>query len=82
MFWLNPFEVTETAVASMMFQYRRHVTKMRDDEQQAPAALYRQTARTLRQLAAQIRFDFCRREQLLALADGFDRYVERLEAAD
>jgi hypothetical protein len=41
---------------------------------------YRQTARTLRQLAAEIRYDFCRREQLLALADGFDRYAERLEA--
>ena len=69
----------------MMFRYRRHVTEMlapSDDQQQQPcAALYRHSARTLRQLAAEVRFDFCRREQLLALADGFDRYAERLEAS-
>jgi hypothetical protein len=50
-----------------------------DREQEARAALYRETARTLRQLAAEIRFDFRRRAQLLALADGFDRYAVRLE---
>jgi hypothetical protein len=33
----------------------------------------------LRRLAAEIRFDFCRRQQLLALADGFDRFAQRLE---
>jgi hypothetical protein len=51
------------------------------------AALYRQTAEKRRKLAANIRFDFCRREQLFALADGFDRLAERVaqprrEAAD
>ena len=45
------------------------------------AALYRQSARTLRQLAAEVRFDFCRREQLLALAAGFDRFADRVEQA-
>jgi hypothetical protein len=44
-------------------------------------ALYRETAGTLRQLAAEIRFDFRRRSQLLALADGFDRYVARIEGS-
>jgi hypothetical protein len=43
--------------------------------------LYRHSARTLRQLAAEIRFDFRRRSQLFALADGFDRYAERLEGS-
>jgi hypothetical protein len=43
------------------------------------AASYRQSARKLRRVAAGIRFDLCRREQLLALARGFDRLAERLE---
>ena len=46
------------------------------------AALYRQSADTVRQLATTVRFDFCRREQLLALAAGFDRFADRLERAD
>jgi hypothetical protein len=43
------------------------------------AAQYRQNAETLRQLATQIRFDLCRREQLLALAGAFDRLAARVE---
>jgi hypothetical protein len=50
-----------------------------DREQEARAALYWHTATTLRQLAAEIRFDFRRRSQLLALADGFDRYAARIQ---
>jgi len=50
-------------------------------ERETRAALYRHSARTLRQLAAEIRFDFRRRSQLFALADGFDRYAERLEGS-
>ena len=67
----------------MTFQYRKYVTEMLDaeDDFQERAALYRQSARTLRRLAAEVRFDFCRRERLLALADGFDRYPERREAS-
>lgn len=52
-----------------------------DDEQDTRAAIYRQSATALRELAAEIRFDFCRREQLLCLAGGFDRLAERLEGA-
>ena len=48
-------------------------------EQEARFTLHRQSARTLRRLAAEIRFDFCRREQLLALADGFERLAERVK---
>jgi hypothetical protein len=50
-------------------------------EQEARAALYRQSARTLRQLAAEIRYDLRRRSQLLALAAGFDRYADRVEGS-
>ena len=50
-----------------------------DDEREARAAVYRQSAMTLRRLAAEIRFDFCRREQLCALAGAFDRLAVRLE---
>ena len=49
-----------------------------DGEQEAS---YRQTARTLRRLAAEIQYDFCRREQLLALAAGFERLADRVEGS-
>ena len=52
------------------------------DEEVERAALYRRSAEHLRQLAAEVRFDFCRREQLLALAAGFDRFADRLERMD
>ena len=58
------------------------------DEEEASASHYRETASKLRRLAGELRFDFCRRNQLLALADGFERLAERLgkrfetEAAD
>jgi len=48
-------------------------------EEEIRAAQHRQTAETLRQLAAQIRSDLCRREQLFALAAAFDRFAARLE---
>lgn len=57
-------------------------------KQQETGANYRETAETLRQLAGKLRFDLCRRRQLFALADGFDRLAERVrkqmpaEAAD
>ena len=53
-----------------------------DDEQaerKARAAMYRSSAITLRRIAAEIRFDFCRQEQLLSLAAGFDRLANRVE---
>ena len=43
------------------------------------AELYRQSAETLRQLAAEMRFDFGRRQQLLTLANAFERLADRLE---
>ena len=58
------------------------------EEQQESPSSYRETAKTLRRLAGELRFDLCRREQLLALADGFERLAERArkqsmaEAAD
>ena len=48
-------------------------------DDQVRATLYRQSAENLRQLAAEIRFDFCRREQLLTLAGGFDRLAAQIE---
>jgi hypothetical protein len=48
-------------------------------EQEDRAAIHRQTADNLRQFAAEVRFDFGRRAQLLALADAFDRLATRLE---
>jgi hypothetical protein len=38
---------------------------------------YRESAEKLRRVASQLRFDLCRRRQLLALADGFERLAER-----
>jgi hypothetical protein len=57
------------------------VGEINNSEQEARAALYRETARTLCRLAAEISYDFGRRSQLLALAAGFDRYAERLEGS-
>jgi len=51
-----------------------------DDE--APAARaehFSDVAAQLRSLADQIRYDFGRRNQLLALADGFERFAARLQ---
>jgi hypothetical protein len=50
-------------------------------EQEDRAEIHRQTAERLRQLAAEVRFDFCRREQLLSLAAAFDRLAVRLEGS-
>lgn len=40
---------------------------------------YREIAQTLRQLAGRTRFDLCRRDQLLALAAGFERLAAPIE---
>jgi hypothetical protein len=48
-------------------------------EQENRAAMYHESADKLRQLAAEVRFDYCRREQLLSLADAFDRLADRVE---
>jgi hypothetical protein len=45
------------------------------------AVTYRKSANKLRELAAEVRFDFGRRGQLLSLADAFDRLAARLEGS-
>jgi hypothetical protein len=59
----------------------RSWSMMPDDasEQEDRAAIYRESADKLRQLAAEVRFDLGRREQLLALAAAFDRLAARVE---
>ena len=52
-----------------------------DDDPNTRAEMYRQSAGRLRDMAGQIRFDFCRRNQLLTLADAFDRLANRLEGS-
>jgi hypothetical protein len=42
-------------------------------------AKFRDIAAELRRIAASLRFDLRRGAQLLALADGFDRFAERLD---
>jgi len=46
----------------------------------------RQLPRIARQLSCaafkRLSFDFCRKEQLLALAKGFDRFADRIERTD
>jgi hypothetical protein len=58
---------------------RRRVMPVDDETSQSRAAHFR--AVNLRNLAAtamQLRYDIRRRDQLLALADGFERFAERL----
>ena len=47
------------------------------DSEEDRAELYRRSAENLRQVAAQVRFNFGRQQQLLALAEAFDRLAER-----
>jgi hypothetical protein len=43
----------------------------------------REIARQLRCIAfKRVSFDLCRKEQLLALAKGFDRFADRIERTD
>jgi hypothetical protein len=49
------------------------------DDEEDRAENYRHTAERLRQLAGKVRFNFGRQQQLLSLADAFDRLAERLE---
>ena len=51
-----------------------------DETPQSRAEHFRNVAENLRSLAAaHLRYDIRRRDQLLALADGFQRFAERLE---
>ena len=50
-----------------------------DETPQSRVAYLRGVADMLRGLAAEQRYDLRRRDQLLALADGFERFARRLE---
>jgi hypothetical protein len=50
-----------------------------DEAPLARAEHFRRVAENLRGLATATRYDFRRRDQLLALADGFERFADRLE---
>jgi hypothetical protein len=52
-----------------------------DEDDRERARYYRATARNLCELAAAVKYDLRRREQLFALAAGFDRAADRVEAA-
>ena len=52
---------------------------MDEDSAQSRVAYLRGVAETLRGIAEQLRFEPRRRNQLLALADGFERFAHRLE---
>lgn len=50
------------------------------DDHAHRADRYREIARELRCIAfKQCAFDLCRRDQLLSLAEGFDRFADRFE---
>jgi hypothetical protein len=50
------------------------------DDFKAQAARLREWADTLRMLAGRLSYDFGKRAQLHALADGFERRAEQLES--
>ncbi len=53
------------------------------DDPGLPADSYREIARQLRCIAfKRVAFDLCRKDQLLALAKGFDRLADRIERTD
>ena len=54
---------------------------MPEDELTAKIAEYRDTAEMLRGIAARLRFEPRRANQIRALADGFERFALRLETA-
>jgi hypothetical protein len=51
---------------------------MYEQNREADASAHSETAKKLRRLAGGLRYDLCRRNQLLALADGFERLAGRL----
>ena len=53
-----------------------------DESSAAKAAYFREVEARLRAIANDLQFNPRRRNQLLALADGFARYAERFERED
>jgi hypothetical protein len=54
---------------------------MNENDLKTQAAKLREWADTLRRLSGRLRYDFGKRAQLHALADGFERRAEQLERA-
>jgi len=52
---------------------------MEDNSLESRAAYFRSVAERLRRIAAGLRYDLRRADQLRALADGFERFAARLE---
>ena len=52
---------------------------MEDNSLESRAAYFRSVAERLRGIAAGLRYDLRRADQLGALADGFERFAARLE---
>ena len=52
---------------------------MDDETPEASAEHFRGVAKQLRTLAEKTRYDIRRNDQLLALADGFERFADRLQ---
>ena len=52
---------------------------MDEPSPESRVAYFRGVAETLRGIADRLRFEPSRREQLLALANGFERFAARLE---
>lgn len=52
---------------------------MEDNSLESRAAYFRSVAERLRGIAAGLRYDLRRADQLRALADGFERFAARLE---
>jgi hypothetical protein len=50
-------------------------------EAEERVVLYRESAVNLRELARKVHFDLTRRQQLLLMADAFDRAAARIEEA-
>ena len=55
------------------------VAAMEDNSLESRAAYFRSVAERLRGIAAGLRYDLRRADQLRALADGFERFAARLE---
>jgi len=52
---------------------------MEDNSLESRAAYFRSVAERLRGIAAGLRYDLRRADQLRALADGFERFAARLD---
>lgn len=52
---------------------------MNDETPESKAAYFRDVAAKLREISARLQFDERRKAQLLALAEGFERFARQVE---